>query len=264
MKLSLPLAFLLLTGCGTSSVCTAMQASLATGLRLERQCFASSVVTFVRIDPQRYTLRLLGDGTATHPMPEWVSEHHLTGGINATLFDPANHSVGFLQVDGAPLQPNVARNYGGFVAFDPNTTDLPPVQILHRDAAGFNLEALRAQYRVIVQEQRLLDEHGQAMAWAESTTHSAAAVGMDSDGNVVLIHVRDKVTMTDFNTWLAQAAHRLTGALYVEGGSEASLYVSLAGHDTVAEVGNYTRTDVPFDNHEFSALPYIIGFAPVP
>lgn len=57
------------------------------------------IATIVRVDLRRYAFRFL---TESHegprrPLPDWLREHSLTGGINAGMFLPSGRSCGYLR-----------------------------------------------------------------------------------------------------------------------------------------------------------------------
>ncbi|HEY5937211.1 MAG TPA: phosphodiester glycosidase family protein, partial [Kofleriaceae bacterium] len=87
--------------------------------------------------------------------------------------------------------------------------------------------------------------------------YSAAGIGIDRAGRVVLFHARAAVTMAELAT--ALAGHDLAGALFLEGGPEASLVVhGPAGQ--LDRVGSYETGFVENDdNHAFWALPNVIS-----
>jgi hypothetical protein len=67
--------------------------------------------------------------------------------------------------------------------------------------------------------------------------------------------------MTDFNKLIAAPALDLAGAIYVEGGPEASLYVKTA-EEEVREVGSFETGFFDDSNRSFWPIPNILGFAP--
>ena len=73
----------------------------------------------------------------------------------------------------------------------------------------------------------------------------------------MLLHARAAVTMAELSR--ALAAHDLAGAIFLEGGPEASL---IAGE--LELVGSYETGFVENDdNHAFWALPNVIGLTPL-
>ncbi len=56
-----------------------------------------------------------------------------------------------------------------------------------RGCRDFDLAALRAAYRTVVQSYRLLGCDGQALPWADAKHYSAAGVGLDRSGSPIRI-----------------------------------------------------------------------------
>jgi hypothetical protein len=228
----------------------------AAGLRIERIAVPSGCVTLVRIDLGRFRLRLvtaLADGGA-RAAPDWARDLHLTGVINSSMYGTDQRSIGMLVAGPTVNRDHDNEKLGAFLAFDPVDGGDAPVVLAGRDCPGFDLAALRRRYRSIVQNYRLLDCDGQPVVWKDARRFSAAAVGLDEDGRAVFIHARTPMQMSELAQLLA--ARRLRGAMYVEGGPEASLYVK-AGATEVADVGTTL-----LGNSTFVSIPNVLGFAP--
>jgi hypothetical protein len=215
----------------------------------------------VRIDLGGYRLAAhtaLRDGGA-RPMPRWLDERALVAGINAGMFHDDLRSVGMLVTADDANNPDDNPAFGGFLAFDPVDPASPPAVITGRDCAGFDLVALRARYRGVVQSYRLLGCSGDALPWRDTKHYSAAAIGVDHDDRLVLLHARAPHRMTDVAATTARLD--LAGAIFVEGGPEATLIVR--GRDgEVARVGSYESRFVENDdNRTYWDLPNIVGVA---
>jgi len=218
----------------------------------------SPTVTLVTVDPGLHELDLLTQQETgrARTLDAWAAEFGLTGVINASMHLPNGRSAGFMQ-DGDRInngQDNPA--YGGFLAFQPRDPADAPVVLVGRDCEGFDLADLRARYAVVLQGYRLLDCDGGAMAWADPKLYSAAALAVDTAGNLVLVHTGGAWRMSEFATWLATRS--LVGAIFVEGGPEAGLYVDL-GRDAVREIGTYAGMPRPA---RFRDVPNVVGFRP--
>jgi hypothetical protein len=218
----------------------------------------------VRADLRHHALRLVAasrDGDA-RPAPRWLEELGLVAAVNAGMFHEGGASVGLL-VDGDHV--NQARDnqkLGGYLAFGPRDPAAAPVVITGRACRGFDLDALRAAYRSVTQSYRLLGCDGEALAWADPKHYSAAAVGLDRDGRLVLIHARAPFLMRDLSRSLARPELGLTGALFVEGGPEATVAIHAAGGDLLL-VGSYETGFVEDDDNTVPwALPNLIALAP--
>jgi phosphodiester glycosidase len=210
----------------------------------------------VRVDLGVDRARLL---TAAHddgarPLPSWRDDFHLAAAINAGMFQGDGSPVGFMSIDGKPVSADNVK-MSGYIAFDPRNATDPPAAIAGRGCPGFDLAALRARYRTILQSYRLLGCDGAALPWADAKHYSAVAIGLDRKGRAVLVHARAALTMTELARELG--ALDLTGALFLEGGPEATL---VAG--SLVRVGSYeTAFNENDDNTEPWKLPLVIGFA---
>lgn len=215
-------------------------------------------IDVVRADLARYRLRVLTKASAgtSQPAPQWRERYKLVAVTNAGMFHAEGRPVGLIVEDGvAHAKDN--KKFGGYLAWDPRSPSDPSVVITGRDCDGFDLGALRARYRSILQSNRLLGCSGEALPWKDQKQYSAAAIGLDRAGRVVFIHARAPVRMTE----LAQsvAALGMTGAMFLEGGPEASLVVR-GSEGELARVGSYETGFVENDeNHSFWWLPNVIA-----
>ena len=204
----------------------------------------------VRADLRHHRLRVVTssrDGEA-RPATRWVEDLGLVAAVNAGMFHEGGTSVGLL-VDGEHV--NQARDnakLGGYLAFGPRDPAAAPVVVAGKVCAGFDLDALRAAYRSVTQSYRLLDCDGGAIAWADAKHYSAAAIGVDRDGKLVLVHVRAPFLMREVSAALARPELRLAGALFVEGGPEATVVVDGAQGDLML-VGSYETGFVENDDN---------------
>jgi hypothetical protein len=218
----------------------------------------------VRADLRHYALRVVTasrDGEA-RPAPRWLEDLGLVAAVNAGMFHEGGTSVGLL-VDGEHVnQENNNSKLGGYLAFGPRDPAAAPVVVAGRDCAGFDLDALKRAYRSVTQSYRLLGCDGGAIAWADPKHYSSAAVGVDRDGKLVMVHVRAPFLMREVSTALARPELRLAGALFVEGGPEATVVVHAAAGDLML-VGSY-ETGFVEDDHNVQpwTLPNLIALMP--
>lgn len=284
-----PLALLLLVACGRSESATAPLASpvtresvptspllpcptdlhaLGTGLTVERWPIAAvpaaggpPCVDVVRADATRFALRVLStaDEVGARNAPDWRDAFHLAAVTNAGMFHASGKPVGMIVIEGTVRSADNPK-MSGYLAWDPvNATD-PPIQLAGRDCPDFDLAALRARYHSIIQSYRLLGCTGEALPWKDPKQYSAAAIGLDRLGRIVFLHARAAVTMAELSRSLA--THDLVGALFLEGGPEASLVAG--GPDAeLARVGSYETHFVENDsNLAFWNLPNVIALLP--
>ena len=209
-------------------------------------------IDVARFDIAHYRLRTFGGGDR-RTAPTWASEQKLEGVTNAGMFHESGAPVGLIVSDGHDRGSDNPK-MSGYLAWDPVSASDAPVVVAGRDCKDFDLAALRRRYRSIMQSYRLLGCDGKAMPWGDPKHYSAAAIGVDRNGRVVMILARGAVLMAELSKELA--GHDLAGALFLEGGPEASLVV----RDKLSVLGSYETGFVENDdNHEFWKLPNVIG-----
>jgi hypothetical protein len=150
---------------------------------------------------------------------------------------------------------------GGFLAFDPLDASSPAALITGRGCPGFDLAALRRRYRGIVQSYRLLDCRSRPIRWADEKVYSAAGFALDAAGRIVFFHSRAPARMSELSRVLARPELGLRGALYAEGGPEASLYAAAAAA-RVEEIGSFETGFWDGSNRQFWDIPNVLGAAP--
>jgi hypothetical protein len=248
--------------------CPVAHASLGPGLDVERWHLDAKPATtttppcvdVVRADATRFTLKLLSREDASNVNArDWLSAFHLSAVINAGMFHESGEPVGLIVADGAARSDDNSK-MSGYLAWDPIDATDPPITIAGRDCPSFDLASLRARYHSIVQSYRMLGCDGGALPWKDPKQYSAAAIGIDRSRRIVFLHARAAVTMAELSQELA--AHDLVGALFLEGGPEASL-VAKGSEAELAVVGSYETNFVENDgNTSFWALPNVIGLLP--
>jgi Phosphodiester glycosidase len=244
--------------------------SLAPGLEVSRLpaptwgAVGDSVVTVVRVDPQRYVFRLLSAelmGLGRNPTAlEWVRQEGVSGVINAAMFRTDQRTaLGYMRDGERTNNPRWSADNAIFVS-QPRRAGLPEAAILDRvcdpDAAR------RAEdYRVVVQSIRMLDCEGRNVWSPQPRRWSTACVGTDTAGRVLLIHVRSPYTTHDLIDLLRSLPLDLRRLMYVEGGPEASLVVAVKGEALLSEVGSFeTGFHEADDNRVFWPVPNVLAF----
>jgi hypothetical protein len=248
--------------------CPTDPVALSDGLTAARIAIAGTPATagqacldVVRGDLAKLRLRVLTaarDGNS-HPAPVWRETFHLAAVINAGMFHADGAPVGLIVENDVAVGAD-NKSFAGVLAFDPKSDKDPPAIVTGRKCPGFDLADLRRRYHSLVQSSRLLGCDGEALPWADPKQYSAAAIGVDRSGRIVMMHTRAALTMTELSR--ALAALDLTGALFLEGGPEASLVVKGSAGE-VSVVGSYETGFVDNDrNHEFWWLPNVIALEP--
>lgn len=249
--------------------CPVERASLGAGLAVERWEIGATpasagpaCVDVVRADPATFALKVLSQAT-DDPTPRsalaWRDAFHLSAVINAGMFHASGAPVGLIISDGTVRSAENSK-MSGFLAWDPVAAGDPPVVLAGRDCPGVDLDALKAKYHSVVQSYRMLGCDGQALPWKDPKHYSAAAIGLDRAGRIVLLHARAAVTMAELSAALAK--HDLVGALFLEGGPEASL-VARGPEGELARVGSFETGFVENDgNTQFWTLPNVLALLP--
>lgn len=223
------------------------------------------VVTVVRVDPRQNAFRLLSarlEGLAPPPSaPDWAERAGVLGVINAGMFqEDGSTPVAYARSGRRVANPRWSRDNAVFVA-EPADAVRPAARILDRTCDDVPGEA--AAYGVVLQNIRMLDCQGRNVWARQARRWSTACVGADADGRVLLIHVRAPFSTHDLIDVLIALPLRLTRLMYVEGGPEASLYLSVRGETLVSEMGSFeTGFFESDDNRRFWPLPNVLGFAP--
>ncbi len=246
-----------MTGCATAGH------SLGPGLTAEQWPIAGTpaagappCIDVVRGDLATYRLRALSSDNDGKRAPVWRDEGKLAAVTNAGMFHAGGAPVGMVIADGKVRGIDNPK-FSGFLAWDPVTAGDPPAIVAGRGCPGFDLAALRKRYRSLIQSYRFLDCEGHALPWQDPKQYSAAGIGVDRAGRVVFVHVRPAFTMAELAAALAD--HDLAGALFLEGGPEASL-VARGPAGELSLAGSYETGFVENDNNrEFWALPNVIG-----
>ena len=218
-------------------------------------------VTVVRVDPTRHTLQLHTARTegGARTVDRWSESAKLEAVLNAAMYGDDQRSVGLMVSPAGVNNGADNKKYSGFLAWDRTRDGIPEVAAFGRDCPGFDLDAIRRDYRSVVQNYRLLDCQGHPIAWQDPKLFSAAVLGTDKRGWLVFAHVRTPYAMTDLAKILASPDLEMASAMHVEGGPEASLYVN-AGGVVVREMGSYeTGFMSNDDNRDFWPIPNVLG-----
>lgn len=218
----------------------------------------------LRIDLSLYELGL-GSALATgemRGMHDWARSEGFVAVINAGMFrsDDRLRSTGYMRDAGVMVNSFIHPNYGAFLAFAPCDPSLPPVRWLDRKADSDWEEAV-GNYHGVIQNYRLISREGENLWQPEERRHSAAAVAMDRDGRLLFVHCRPKVSMYEFAQALLDLPLDLVGAMYVEGGADAAMYVEVEGY-VGRFVGEYQSNFFQGSNRNFWPAPNVLGVRP--
>lgn len=235
-------------------------AAFAAPLRAE---IGDSLIRVLRIDPARFDLRLLSaaapDQRARLSARQWCERNGLAAAINASMYQSDYRTaVSLMTTKAYTNNPRVSRDKA-VLAFDRLDDGVPPVQIIDRQLQDF--DALRPRYGTLVQSIRMVSLSGENVWQPQPTRWSTAAIGIDRQGRTLFIHVRSPYSTHDLINVLLALPIDLRNAMYVEGGTEAQLFVT-SGAQTYEFIGMY---DNGFLDADTSApawpVPNVVGVA---
>ncbi|GJL77121.1 MAG: hypothetical protein NPINA01_01100 [Nitrospinaceae bacterium] len=225
-----------------------------------------SVVRILRVDLKFFELRLLNASAKTQgqrkSVKEWVIANGLVAAINASMYQKDNlTSVSYMKT-GDHVNSSWLSKDRTFLAFDPKDKSLPSGKIIDRDCD--DLEKVRQQYRSLIQSIRMVSCKRKNVWAPQQKKWSTAAIGMDSKGRMLFIHVRSPYSTHDFINVLLDLPIDLMRAMYVEGGKDAQLYINTA-KDEFEFLGNYSTGVENADSNTFAwPVPNVVGIARVP
>jgi len=228
-----------------------------------KSIIGDSKLTMLRIDANKVDFELF---TATnrdkkpHPVNEWADSLRLNIVFNAGMYDLSKPLVsrGLLKNGKHFNQAALHPTFNTMLA-------LNPVDTAKADCALFDLElqpyaSFKDKYHCLAQGLRMLDGNGNPMNWKKRVQScSMLLMAEDKDHNLYLIFTRSPYVHNQMIAFLKQFPVPLKNAIYLEGGPETSLYVSI-GDFKLAKVGSYVSQTYEKDtNKHFWPLPNVIG-----
>lgn len=221
-----------------------------------------SRVTVLRIDPERFSLKLLC--RSEHDLPQltprqWSRKFGLVAAINAGMYQKdyrtsVGYCVNYDHVNNGRLGKDKT-----VLAFNRVDTTVPPVQIIDRTCQDFF--ELKKRYHSFCQSIRMVSCTGRNVWSQQPRKWSTACIGTDRQGNMLLIFCRSPYSVHDFINILKALPLDLDKAMYLDGGPVASLYVA-AGEQEKEFFGSYeTAVNADNDNSRAWPIPNVIGVA---
>ncbi len=154
---------------------------------------------------------------------QWIEEKELAAAINACMYQTDGlTSTGHMREGMLVNNGRVVRAYGSFFVCGPRRAGLPQAAVLDRTVDDWRM--LLPLYDTVVQNFRLMGPNGEQL-WPENgPRHAIAAVAQDEGGRILFLICTEPVSVHDFVEALnAHKGLALHSAMYVEGGSDASL-----------------------------------------
>ncbi len=231
---------------------------------LQLGCFTGVVnnnefeVVIVRINPYYYdfSLHMASQNGRAFSLYDWSRRHNLDVAINASMYlTDGFTSTGYLRNADHINNRRIASKFGAFFVADPHNPNLPSANILDRDID--NWEEIIPQYRIVIQNFRLISADRKLLWRSKNIAHSIAAVARDGEGCLLFIHTRYPMSDSNFGELLLSLPIDIRVVMYVEGGSQAGLFLRSPAF-TRLWIGKHP-VDILDIDHTSSLLPNIIG-----
>jgi uncharacterized protein YigE (DUF2233 family) len=199
-------------------------------------------ITVVKLDPRSYALKLISaseNGREKMTAREWSQKFNLVAAVNSGMYqEDGLTSVGYMKNFDHVNNPRLGKDKT-VLAFNPVGPDVPEVQIIDRECQDFN--GLRQKYGTLVQSIRMISCDQENVWRQQAGKWSTVAIGTDEAGKVLLLFCRSPITVHDFVEVLLSLPLSLHRAMYLEGGPQASLYLS-TGKTTLERYGSWEPT----------------------
>lgn len=227
----------------------------------QKSVTGDSKIIIVRIDPQKYELKLLTASEYKHSnltVNQWCQKYNLIAGINAGMFQgDYSSNVGFMKNFNHTNNSRINSKYLSVAAFNPVDKSNAGFRIFDIDET--KMKDILNNYRTVIQNLRLIKRPGKNRWSQQSKKWSEAALGQDREGNILFIFSRSPFSMHDLNKILLKLPIRLVCAQHLEGGPEASLFFSHNGKK-LELVGSFeTGFNEDDENTVFWPIPNVLG-----
>jgi len=190
-----------------------------------------SKITIVKINPMYYSFRLLCAsefGKVRLTTKEWCNRYHLISAINAGMYQKDRlTNVGYMKNFSHLNNSRLNSTYKAVLAFNRVDDDVPEIQIIDLKCQEF--EKLKSKYQTYIQNIRMISCNQENVWSKQDKRWSLAVLGLDKAGNVLFIFSEAPYSGYDFNNLLLSLPISISNAMYLEGGREASLYLSANG-----------------------------------
>jgi hypothetical protein len=188
----------------------------------------------------------------------WAEDFQLTAVVNAGMYARDYiTSVGFLKSGDYVNNSRFQDNFNALLACRPKSENIPPVQII--DLQCENFSQWRDSYHSFLQSIRMIDCQQENVWQPQPQKWSITALGMDKSGYLLMMHCRSPYSVHNFIQFILELPLDLYNAMYLEGGSQASLYISSGG--ITRELRGVSEAELLLGETDLSAwsIPNVIG-----
>jgi len=187
-----------------------------------------SKIVIVKIDPRFYSFKLLcatEQGKTRLTVKDWCLKYDLISAINAGMYQKDGlTNVGYMKTFDHVNNPRLNNTYKSVLAFNRTTPGVPEIQIIDLKYRAF--DELKSRYQTFVQNIRMISSQQENVWTKQDRVWSLAVLGMDKSGNGLFIFSEVPYSGHDFNNVLLSLPISIFNAMYLEGGAQASLYLS--------------------------------------
>ena len=188
-------------------------------------------IRILRFHTEYFEFRLFSsrwEGISPPTMHEWAEKKSLVAAINAGMYMKDGQSTGYMRSGTQTNNGRIVSRYGSFFVSSPDDDSLPRSAVLDRSSDDW--QSMLPHYHTVVQNFRLMGPAGQQL-WPENgPEHAIAAIAEDMNGRILFFHCSTPVSVYSFVEVLKEHTDlNIHSAMYVEGGSEASLMARISG-----------------------------------
>lgn len=228
-----------------------------------KSIIGDSKLTMLKIDPKQVEFDLFtasGMDSTSKPVNVWADTMNLNIVFNAGMYDLGKPLISRGLLKSGDHHNQFAFKEGWNVMFAINPTD----SLNARDAVVYDMQCtpfaqIENQYSSFAQGIRMLDCSGNPMNWKKNQSCSMLICAHDDQENLIIIFNRSPFPQNHMIGFMKQFPTPLHNAIYMEGGPETSLYISI-GDFCLQKVGSYVSGTYTKDTNEtFWSLPNVIG-----
>ena len=228
-----------------------------------KSIFRNSVITIIKIDPDRFTFKLLcakENGSKGMPLKAWCKKFKLLGGVNAGMYQTDLLSnVGYMKNFTHINNSRIASKFLSVFACNPVMEGMKRAKIFDIDETG--MHDIINKYNTVIQNLRLIKRNAENRWPKQSKIWSEVALGENSKGDILFIYSPVPYSMYEFNEILLALPVDVLCAQHLEGGPEASMYFKYKDFE-IEKCGCCTsmlnETD---ESCEVTVIPNVLGFS---
>ena len=225
-----------------------------------RSSYGNSIITVIRIDPKHFNFHMISakeKGGENKSAPDWAASEGLVACVNAGMFQTDYlTNVGYMKNYDFVNNPRMNKD-NCVVAFNPVSEKDPPFKIIDLECDPW--EEWKGRYHSYSQGIRMVDCH-QENKWSQQKKYwSTVAIGEDLLGRALFLFSRTPYSVHDFIDILQKLPIDLARAMYLEGGPEASIFLSSSAVE-VKKMGSFETSFLEhMRNQRFWPIPNMIG-----